>query len=283
MAEFKLSDEGSYSPKEEILRLDNICREKIGLRERGGAVVQPWVYGEQEPVTKVNLKYTFNSEINYNGASLALEDAKNAEVIFNGKKVENVITGNYVDISIFKINLPEIIKGENTLIITLPFGGSSNLENVFVLGKFGVKLCGNQPVITELPEKIGYGDLVHQGFPFYGGNVTYKIPVDVKNNVLKVCASDYRGALINVNIDGNEAGKIVYPPYCVYAEDITNGEHLLELTLFTHRYNTFGPVHLVDVKESWHGPDAWRSTKANWSYEYVLRKTGLFKAPVVEY
>ena len=164
----------------------------------------------------------------------------------------------------------------------MPFGSSSNLENVFILGNFGVKLCGNIATITTLPEKIGYGDLTHQGFPFYGGNVTYKIPVDVENNIIKVSASDYRGALISAKLDGKEIGKIVYPPYCVYAKDIENGSHNLELTIFTHRYNTFGPVHLVNLKESWHGPDAWRSRKANWSYEYVLRPIGILKAPVVE-
>ena len=282
IAEFKLENEETFSPKEEILRLDNVCRKKIGLRERGGAVVQPWVYGEQEPVTKVTLKYTFQSDINYVGAMLALEDADKAEITFNGNKVDNKIIGNFVDISIFKVQLPEIVKGENTLVITLPFGSSSNLENVFVLGDFGVNLCGNMATITELPEKIGYGDLVHQGFPFYGGNVTYKIPVEVANNTLKVCTSDYRGAVISAKLDGEEIGKIVYPPYCVYAKDIENGSHILELTLYMHRYNTFGPIHLVNEKESWHGPDAWRSSKANWSYEYVLRKIGILKAPVVE-
>ena len=206
MAEFKLENEETFSPKEEILRLDNVCRKKIGLRERGGAVVQPWVYGEQEPVTKVTLKYTFQSDINYVGAMLALEDADKAEITFNGNKVDNKIIGNFVDISIFKVQLPEIVKGENTLIITLPFGSSSNLENVFVLGKFGVNLCGNMATITELPEKIGYGDLVHQGFPFYGGNVTYKIPVEVANNTLNICASDYRGAVISAKLDGEEIG-----------------------------------------------------------------------------
>ena len=190
--------------------------------------------------------------------------------------------GKFVDISIFKVNLPKIVKGENTLIITLPFGDSANLENVFILGKFGVKIDGKNTTITNLPEKISFGDITQKGFPFYGGNITYKIPVEVTNNTLKVCASDYRGALMGAALDGKEIGKIVYPPYCVCEKDVENGSHLLELTLFTHRYNTFGPVHLVNEKESWHGPGAWRSTGVNWSYEYVLRKTGILKAPVTE-
>ncbi len=281
IAEFKLEGEKEFSPKEEILRLDNICRERLGIRERGGAVVQPWVIGEKAPVSKVTLKYTFESEIDYHGAHLALEDAEDAEITLNGVRADNTIIDNYVDISIFRIKLPAIIKGTNILEITLPFGESANLENVFVLGKFGVKLCGTEATVTVLPKKIGFGDITSQGFPFYGGNITYKIPFEAKDDSIKVIASDYRGALIGVRLDGKELGKIVYPPYYIKA-DTEKGKHLLELTLYTHRYNTFGPLHLVNIKESWHGPDAWRSQNNNWSYEYVLRPVGILKAPVIE-
>ena len=61
MAEFKVEGEEEFSPVEEVLRLDNICRERLGLEERGGAVVQPWVYGAQPHVSKVTLRYKFNS------------------------------------------------------------------------------------------------------------------------------------------------------------------------------------------------------------------------------
>ncbi len=282
MPEFKLEGESDYSPKEEILRVDNICRERLGLRLRGGESVQPWVYGEKEPITKVILKYNFNSDIDYSGAHLALEDAKNAVVTLNGINADMTIVGNYVDIAIDKIKLPHIKKGENELIITYLFGESANLESVFILGKFGVKLQGYNTTITALPEKIGFGSICEQGFPFYGGNITYKMPIDVKNNTIEVCTSDYMGTLITASLDGNEIGKIAYPPCVAKAENIENGIHNLEITLFGNRYNTFGPIHLVNEKESWHGPGAWRSTHNNFSYEYVLRKIGLLKAPVIK-
>jgi hypothetical protein len=75
MAEHKIEGEGEFSPKEEILRLHNICRNKLGIEERGGAETQPWVYGEKEPISKAILRYTIESEIDYDGAILALEDA----------------------------------------------------------------------------------------------------------------------------------------------------------------------------------------------------------------
>ncbi len=282
MPEFKIEGENEFSPKEEILRVDNICRERLGLRLRGGESVQPWVYGEKPPVSKVTLKYTFNSEIDYEGAFLALERADTAEVLFNDKKVDMTVIGKYVDISIDKIALPKIKKGKNELIVTFLFGESANLESVFILGEFGVKLQGYISTVTPLPEKISFGTIGEQGFPFYGGNIIYKLPINVENNKLCVCASDYIGTLLGVSLDGEDIGKIAYPPYLAKADNISDGKHLLEITLYGNRYNTFGPIHLVNEKESWHGPGAWRSSSHNFSYEYVLRRIGLLKAPVVE-
>ncbi len=281
MAEHKLQGEAEFSPKEEILRLDNICREKLGLNERGGSVVQPWVYGEKAPISQVTLRYTFQSEIDYEGAELALEDAHIAKVSLNGADADMTVLGDYVDISIQRIALPKIIKGENTLVITYPFGESANLENVFVLGDFGVSVQGYISTITALPEKIAFGTILSQGFPFYGGNIIYKLPVEAENNRLTVSVTDFFGTLVTASLDGKEIGKIAYAPYTATAEGIENGKHILELTLFGHRYNSFGSVHLVNEKESWHGPGAWRSEDINWSYEYVLRKLGIMKAPEI--
>ena len=280
MAEYKLEGDEEFSKKEEILRLDNILRERLGLRERGGAVVQPWVYGEKAPITKVTLKYTFESEIDYSGAFLALEDADKAEIIFNGNPVKNEIVDNFVDISIFKVKLPEIVRGTNILLVTLPFGETQNLESMYLLGNFGVRVMGRDASVIALPEKLYFGDIVNQGLPFFGGNITYKIPVTVKNNHLSVCASFYRGALITASLDKKEFGKIIYPPYKAET-DAENGEHILSLKLYTNRFNSFGSVHLLDKMERWQGPDSWRSEDNRWSYEYIFKRTGILKTPEV--
>ena len=211
---------------------------------------------------------------------LALEDANKAEIIFNGNPVKNDTIGNFVDISIFKVKLPDIVKGTNILLVTYPFGESANLESMYILGEFGVKVMGRDASITALPEKLYFGDIVNQGLPFFGGNITYKIPVTVKNNHLTVCASFYRGALITASLDKKEPIKIIYPPYKAEIE-AENGEHILELKLYTNRFNSFGSVHLVDKMEHWQGPDSWRSEGNRWSYEYIFKRTGILKTPEI--
>lgn len=282
LAEYKLSGDSDYAEKEEILRLDNICREKLGLPKRGGAIVQPWVVGEVAPVDKLSLKFTFDSEIDYSGALLALEELDKAESIkFNGKEVKKESNGYYVDISILTVELPDIVKGENVLEVTYAYGEKTDIENMFVLGDFGVEISGNKVTLTSLPKKIGFGSITSQGLPFYGGNITYKFKACAENGKIKLRASWYRGAIITVSVDGKEAGNIIYPPYILEVDGLADGEHDIEVALSIHRYNTFGALHLAEETLSWQGPGAWRSTKDKWTYEYVVKRTGILAAPTI--
>ncbi len=280
MAEYRL-DDGAYAPAEEILRLDNLCRDRLGLRRRGGAVVQPWVLPPETPAHTATLRFTVESEIDVPGAVLALEDADKARIVLNGAEIPNDVIGTYVDIKIFKVALPGLKAGVNTLEITWPFGSTTNLENVFILGDFGVRTAGEKAVITAPPAELHFGDLTRQGLPFYGGEVRYNFTATAKGGGFTLRASDYLGALIKVKVDGETAGRIIYPPYELAVSGLADGAHEVELTLYLHRYNTFGPLHLVNERESWHGPGAWRSENENWSYQYVLRRTGLMKSPEI--
>jgi len=278
MAEFSL-DGGEFMAEEEILRLDNVCRKKLGFDERGGHVPQPWVLDDEIIEHAVTLRFRIDSEIDYSGAELALEDAENAKIIFNGAEIPNNITGWYTDKDIKTIPLTDIRKGENILEVTLPFGKRTNTEWCYLLGNFGVKVAGRAKIITALSEKISFGSITNQGLPFYGGNITYHL--EAQGSSLHVEATRYRGTLVSVAVDGEEKGKIVYPPYSLDVDGLANGSHKVDITLFGNRFNSFGAVHLTDVKHSWHGPDAWRSDEERWSYEYVLRDVGILTRPIV--
>ena len=281
IAEFKV-DNGEYLPEEEILKADNIAREIAGINLRGGSVAQPWTLPEETPRHTISLRYTIESEIDCEGAQLALETPEKAEIIFNGEKISNKPVGNYVDISIFKVDLPKINKGKNILEITLPLGNRTNTEACYILGSFGVKLKGRKAVITEMPEKIPFGNLVSCGMPFYGGNTEYKFKVKPENGSVKLTVSDYRGGLVRVYVDGEDKGTIIYAPYKLTVDGLTNDEHEITLKLYGHRYNTFGAVHIVNKNERWHGPGAWRTIGENWSYEYNPVDLGILKSPEIE-
>ncbi len=278
MAEFAF-DGGEFEAEEEILRLDNIVRKQLGFKERGGGVAQPWVLEKEELTHTISLRFNFESEIDYKGALLALEDAEKAEITFNGESVSNEITGWYVDKEIKTVKLPAIRKGTNTLVVTVPIGETTNTEWCYILGNFGVRVLGTEKVITTLPEKLYFGAIQNQGLPFYGGNVTYHLTAE--GNAFSIEATRYMGTLMKVCVDGEEKGKIIYPPYKLILKDLGNGVHNIDITLFGNRFNSFGPVHLSNNKHSWHGPDAWRTRGCTWSYEYVLRDVGILTRPVL--
>ncbi len=278
-AEFAL-DGGEFMAEEEILRLDNVCREILGYVPRGGHVAQPWVLEPEITEHYVTLRFTVNSDINYSGAELALEDAENAKIKFNGNDIAINITGYYADKEIKTVPLTDIKKGENILEITLPFGKRTNTEWCYILGDFGVNVFGRAKVITALPEKLGFGSVIGQGLAFYGGNITYHL--EAEGSEFTVEATRYKGTLISVAVDGETKGKIVYPPYSLDISGLSAGKHKVDITLFGNRYNAFGPVHLTDIRHSWHGPDAWRKDRERWSYEYVLRDVGILASPIIK-
>ncbi len=278
MAEFAF-DGGDFRPEEEILRLDNIVREILDLPERGGGVAQPWVLEKEEIKHSISLRFTVNSDIEYEGALLALEDAENAKITFNGVTVANDINGWYVDKQIKTVNLPTIQKGANILTVTLPFGATTNTEWCYILGNFGVSVTGTDKCITALPEKLYFDTLKNQKLPFYGGNVTYHLQAQGDNITLE--ATRYFGTMMKVTVDGKDMENIIYPPYKCILENLGEGVHNIDITLFGNRFNSFGPVHLSNNKHSWHGPDAWRTEGCTWSYEYVLRDIGILTRPIL--
>lgn len=280
MCEYKV-DEGEYFPTEEILRADNAARKCAGLNERSGRIAQPWVIPAEEPSHSITLRFTVNSEIEINGASLALEDAEKAHITFNGNRVDNTVTGWYVDKAIKTLAMPKIEKGENILTIKLPLGSRTSTEWCYLLGDFGVNVYGKNTVLTPKKEKLAFGDITTQGLPFYGGNITYSFEAETESGSMTITVPRYRGGLVKAFVDGREAGYIVYSPNTLTVDNLENGRHSVELRLYTNRFNSFGAVHNSDNIYSWQGPPAWRTENERWSYEYNLKPVGILTTPEI--
>lgn len=279
-AEYAIDSE-EYSPAEELLRADNICRKRLSFPPRNAAVVQPWVIEKEKTAHVVRLRFTVESEIEYDGAKLALEDAEEASISFNGQQVDKTVTGWYADKAIKTVILPRIMRGVNTLEIVMPFGLRTNVEWCYLLGTFGVSVKGRNKLITALPQTISFDSIVHQGLPFYGGALTYCVSVVSDGGDMKLRVPHYRGAAISVAADGKDAGVIALPPYELELGALPAGKHDIDITLYVPRTNAFGPVHLADEKLSWHGPNAWRTSGDTWTYEYRLMTEGILSTPVV--
>jgi len=280
---FKMALDGdSYDVEDEVLRAYGAIRQKAGWNFSIGE--QPWVIPNEEPSHFVNVKTVIHSEIDYANPVLALELADISEITWNGEKVTTGPDGWYVDESIGKVALPPLTKGDNELIVKIPLAPRTNVEAMYLLGDFNIRLEGTVATITPPTTQIGFGSITHQGMPFYGGNVEYDIEIDLeKPTAIQIHAFKYAGALLGVSVDGVRAGNIVFEPYNFDTDVLSAGKHTITLTCFGNRNNTFGSLHWWSNYRKWFGPGAWRTAGDNWAYEYNLAETGILASPWINY
>lgn len=156
-------------------------------------------------------------------------------------------------------------KGENTVTVRVPFGSAANIEAVYILGDFGVKLPAT---ICPLPETLSPDGIGGQGLPFYGGAVTFYTGIRDAGRV-RITVRELHGASVHA-AGGGEEKVIAFPPYAAEADV----REELTLTLYLTRRNTFGPNHYTPQPLYAYGPDAWISEGENWSGFPVLIPQG---------
>lgn len=285
MAEFRV-DGGQWQAEEEILRIDEKVRTSLGLMTRRTKFVQPWAIDGVPEDHTLDLRFTVNSEIDYEGATLAVENPQKLKITFNGKAVDNTPCGWYTDREIKTVKLPNIKAGQNILEISMPFGLRTDIETCYLLGDFGTKYMGSFATIIQKPEKLYFGDIVHQGYAFYGGNVDYNTEINLdRDGDVEFEISYYKGACVKVLVDGKDCGNIAYPPFKLQVDGLKAGKHKVTYRLYGNRYNTFSAIHslLADKHRVYVGPDFWRSSGDGWAYEYQTRPMGILKKPVVKF
>ena len=279
-AEYALDNE-EFSPEEYILTLDTKLRERMGWPEISGRFAQPWCVTPDPVEHSIRLRYTFCSEIDYEAPLLALENPQNAVIFFNGEAVDNTAVGYYTDRSIKTVALPKIKKGENTLLVTIPFGNRTTTENMFILGSFGVKLLGANRIITELPETLSYSSITNQLLPHYGGRLDYVLKVNTSADTLKIDVPQVRAACVKVSVDGGDEQNISLAPYSATFSDLTPGEHEVTVSAFISRQNAFGHIHHANKREIFCSPGSFRTKGNLFTYEYRVWDEGIISAPVI--
>lgn len=277
-AEYALDDE-EWQEEEEILRLDDRCRNKLGFPCRSVHVAQPWATEPETIKHTLHLRFSIDSEIECEEVFLGIEDVETMKLRWNEEAISPSVIGWYVDKAIRKIQLPKLRKGRNVLEIEAPFGRTTNTEWAYLLGDFGVEVAGQNACIVQKKEQLAFGDITGQGLPFYGGNITYHIPIQTEEGKLFLRSGYYIGAMQEAGIDEKAPVPNIYPPYTTELGMVKSGEHMVDITLYGSRQNSFGPVHLADLNEKWIGPKAWHTTGDKWCYEYMLNQEGIMTSP----
>jgi hypothetical protein len=118
---------------------------------------------------------------------------------------------------------------------------------------------------------VRLGDITEQGFPFYGGEFTYLIPLSGQTGARKLFVRLGMACALAELACGGEKKLIAFPPY---EGEIERESGVLEVTAFLSRQNAFGQLHNAEVGID-SGPKKYRTYGNAWTYEYRLIKQGI--------
>ena len=279
MAKWKI-DDGEWQENDETLRICNKAKDMLGFSNGTCHGAQPWVFDAPEAVNTLTVEATVTSLVDIDDCFLALESFEESEIWINGELLDKKCCGHYVDFAIKKTPIGTIKAGVNTIRVKRPFNVISNVENMFILGDFGVQVAGDTAIITAPVRSVRFGDLTHQGFPFYGGPISYKLSIDGGADT-SVSLGLFAAPAIVASIDGKRVKNISLAPHAVNLGMLDEGKHTLELTVYLSRVNTFGALHNSNRDMTWFGPSAWYPSAADYSYQYRLAEQGLITAPTI--
>ena len=277
MAEYALDGE-DYRPVEEILKLENLCRQRCDLPIRKRAMQQPYQMRKEAAGHTLKLRFTIESKIDIPAPVLAMENMDVCRLWLDGKEVKPKDSGWFIDRIIRKTPLPKVQAGTHWLEAEFPLGLNTKLEYMYLLGDFGVEVSGCEKVITPPVRELAFGDWTHQGLPFYSGNVTYHVSLETRGGI-RVRVPHYRGAMVGLRADEGEEFPIIYSPYACDLTDLAPGGHRFDFTLYATRYNTLAALHHLSSIPFSQGPDCWRSTDDLWNYEYSFVPQGILSSP----
>jgi hypothetical protein len=292
-ASFQFQD-GVWQAEQEILKVDQAIRQQLGLPYRGGEMIQPWFANQFapnhfEPLGKLRLRFGFHVQaLPEEPIHLVIERPERYVISLNGHLILKPEKPDYWVDQVFKkiaIPLDALKMGENTIELETQFHQGVDLEAIYLIGSFGVRLSGTQKMIDLLPMHLFAGDIAGQGLPFYSGTLSYHISgeqmkaYDSENVSYHLLFSEFAGAAVKVSSANSPAKVIAWQPY---EADITTevlAQKDIEVQLVLTRRNTFGPLHLVPTLVQAYGPDHYITEGEHYSDSYALVQAGLMTQP----
>ncbi len=273
----------SFETQGEILQVDRRLRRHLGLPYRGGSMVQPWFNSEQPPVLgRLTLCLTWDIEQMPDRIDLVMEHPEKWQFKLNQQPIKPDNTGWFIDPALVRLPIDTALlaAGTNTLVLSADWTARFDLEALYLIGPFGVRLPGGaKRVLTTLPDHLSCRPLSGQGLPFYSGRITYQIPAAMLENADTLeLTSDY-SALIKLKAPGDGQDKIMpWRPFRARFTDYLTEQGLWIEVVLTRR-NTFGPLHLCPKITEFYGPDHFISEGEHFSDDCQLIDDGLLAPP----
>lgn len=280
-ARMKFADDTEFTALDEVLRVDNALRDRLGIERRGGEMLQPWFAKQKftQPYGRLTLEYPFYIDVMPEGAVwLAGERPEVQEYYCNGVRLTNEDPHDWwVDNAFRKMAIPEgaLRTGENIITIVTDFKRTTNIEAIYLIGQFGVIAKAGASRIVEMPETLSLTDMTERNLPFYSGRATLVIPASVYAPYIRqdsrrvlVKIAHGTGSLVSVENAGKHTAVAWEPWIADVTETVKSGADL-RITLVNSRRNSFGPLHCVPTIQWAYGPGNFVTGGDSFSDEYA--------------
>lgn len=281
-ARMKFDKDRTFGQLEEVLRIDNRLRDRLGIERRGGEMLQPWFAKRKyaESYGKLTLEYPFFIDVLPDSQVwLAGERPEVQEYYCNGVRLVNEDPHDWwVDNAFQKMPIPAgtLRLGENVITIVTEFKRTTNIEAIYLLGQFGVIAKAGASRLVAMPKSLTLSDLTKSNLPFYTGRATIAIPEEVYAPLIHKDAEHIlvkvphgTGTLISVQ-NGEKNIPIAWEPWLADVTDVVKKGAELRITLVNSRRNSFGPLHCVPTIQSAYGPFSFVTEGNEFSDEYAL-------------
>jgi len=275
-------DGGGFGETDEVWRLQRKLRERLEMEpvfDNRGPQRYKWIYEPHEnDGNQLQVKFNFAVDEVPEKSYLVVEDIMDYEIELNGVYVDNKPVGYFLDRDFGKVLLPKLKKGINEIVLTCSYMSSTELENIYITGDFGV--TADRRITTE-PAELAVGDWGLQGYYFYHAGIKYNYTFDYEEGMgrrLVLDLGSYSDVLSVVRINGHET---VVPWKARNKVDIGNmlkaGKNEIEIEVMGAPRNMFGPLHLSNSREKWTGASAFHPNDDMYTDQYITHPWGLME------
>ncbi|MCD6321880.1 MAG: hypothetical protein J7L77_02525 [Clostridiales bacterium] len=281
MCKFKYAD-NDWSNEDEIWLHQQSLRESldmIPIAQNRGLQRYKWTgISHKNDGRKLLISFDFTISEVPKKTQLVIEDAIDYIVYVNNEKLSSKPQGWFVDKCMGQLDMPKLKKGINNITLELPYMSSTELENIYIIGDFGVS---SDRRIIEEPKKLAIGDWGLQGYFHYHAGMKYKYTLnyssDMGNDVI-LDLGKYSDVVTIVRINGHE--QIV--PWKAknrvqVGRMLKEGANDIEIEVMGAPRNMFGPLHLSNSREKWTNSGAFHPEESLYTEEYITHPWGLLE------
>lgn len=269
---------GEWSEEQEIWQIQRKVRKHLEMIPNHNSEVEQrykWIYKPHpKDGTRLELSYSFTADVKPGEVALALECPQDFEIILNGQRVSGEWTDWLLDKEIKMCKLPEVCQGENQLILSCGYRNDMELENIFLVGDFGVSI---ERHMTTLSETLKPGSWTEQGLKHYCGSVIYLLNYISEENPGKVCLKLPAIDAICVKVRVNEAETVLpwnFERSLSIEKWLQPGDNRIEVEVVGSPRNMMGPFHL-EKKPVNTNDEAFCPPESRYAKEYLLAPYGI--------